>query len=102
MKWPEDPKSSVEIDKICEPLRHAFNQIVVLRRHANTLPIEWTGFDDIPSIAHMCVPPDKSFSDMRFRENRRCDGMDVLDIVIQLAVQLGIEQGRRLERRLGP
>lgn len=50
MNWPEDPKTYVRIAEICEPLRHAFDQIVSLKRGANKTVIQWTGFKDIPSM----------------------------------------------------
>lgn len=98
MKWPENKKSYVKMSEICGPLRRAFDQAVSLKRCARDTPLDWDGFDTIPSMEAMTVAPSEMLSDMLYRDNRRIDGGDVLDILIQLSVMMGIEQGRRMER----
>lgn len=90
-EWPET--KYVCMEDICLPLRRAFDQIVTVKRGASRKKIKWDGFRDIPSMSAMTVEPQQSLSDMNFRRRKREDGMDVLDIVIQIAVQLGMDGG---------
>lgn len=99
LDWPSNDEPAPEIcNSLCKPIRLALNQVVSVKRGVADKLVTWSGPKDIPCVAAVSVSPDVALSDMKFRDNRRIDGMDVVDIIILLAVQLGIEQGRRLER----
>jgi hypothetical protein len=75
-------------------LRHALDQVAVPREVPEN-GIDWKGPTSIVSDQHVTFPPpDVVTPEGLRREQSR--GRDALDVVLLLALRIGIEQGRRI------
>lgn len=88
--WPEngDP---VAFDDLSGPIASA------ARRFMRTGNGKYNGLDH-PHSAHICPPPNKILTQSGL-EDGKDQGRDWIDLVIGVALQLGIEQGIRLEQK---
>lgn len=86
--WPEngDP---VSFDDLARPLAKA------AFRFFNTGDGKYNGLG-YPHAAHICLPPNEILSPSGLEHGRE-QGRDELELVIGVALQLGIEQGIRIE-----
>lgn len=97
--WPKKKAEVVSIEDITTPIRD-----FLLKTHSIT-PKElkklpgWTGFADTGPTGAACSPTRVSEmlspSSLAYHAER---GRDLLDMVILIAVRMGLEQGRRYER----
>ncbi len=100
MEWPK--KQPVRfLEWIVDPLVSALRQGYRLqRRKRQTLVYE--GLDVISTQSNLArrlsARPYRTF-DPEMLQQQEEEGRDLLWVIINLAVQLGVEQGRRLERR---
>ncbi len=87
--WPEngDP---VNFDDLSAPL------VSAARRFALTGNGKYNGLG-YPHSAHICPPPSEVLSPAGYLADRE-QGRTRLDAIITVAMQIGIEQGMRLER----
>lgn len=92
--WPSDGKPAAFCD-IVEPLISAFNEGATWRpkTSATSRDIEWTG---LPLESSSLGPIDARLS-AAWRENDRENDRTFLCTILGIAVNLGMEQGRRLE-----
>jgi hypothetical protein len=93
--WPEDPNTMLKMSEIIVGLRAAFNQAVTIKKPLP--PIVWTGIQSCPIVEAVYPSPADALDQSSLERNRE-NGRDVLDVLILLAVQLGMEQGARHER----
>ncbi len=98
-QWPKDEAAYVLFSDLVDPLRHVVNFAYVLQRQNEGVDIPWVGYDIGNREKATCITPDELFTVdcMKFQDEDQ--GRDVMDLVLTLAVQLGIEQGRRVERQ---
>lgn len=93
-KWPKDDKLmqfDVLVAAVCKALKVAY----VLAPKAFGENIPWIGPSLPKSMAHICLP----FNDLLTREQleyEESQGRTILEIIIGIAIKLGIEQGRRI------
>lgn len=93
--WPENDKPA-EFEEIVEPLAGW------LCRYQSGVTDPYVGLPLGEREAAGCLQPNEALTTKSLAYHRE-QGRDVYDVVIGLAVQLGIEQGRRIalrERRL--
>jgi len=88
------PKS---FTKLTRPIIRAIHFAYGLRRKNRHRNIPWGG-PETPSTNATCFPPRESLQvgNLKYEENDQ--GRDALTVIVGLAVRLGIEQGRALER----
>jgi len=88
--WPEngDP---VNFDDLSAPL------VSAARRFALTGNGKYNGLG-YPHSAHICPPPNKILSPSGLKAAHK-QGRDIIEMIVGVALQLGIEQGIRLERK---
>ena len=91
--WPLRDKPA-HFDDITLPLRHALCQLYRLER-LELVDIEWTGLDTGELTRAGCPSPDALLTKAAIQHNEKKDRY-ALDIILLIALQLGIEQGRRL------
>lgn len=63
--------------------------------------IDYAGYDIPDNLKHVCQPPDKRLSREGLRFDWEDQGRNPVEVIVGLAIQLGIEQGRRIERQQG-
>jgi len=97
MKWPEELETLRlrELSApVCKALRFAFK----LQRRNTTKDIPWEGPDEIPGDSPDL--PDRLTLES-LRRQREGAEVDTLEAIVVIAIQLGIEQGRRMEAKDG-
>lgn len=87
--WPEDDKPA-EFSDIANPLVNAIRFAYWLERQNEDIDIPYDGLNIGKDCAATCLPANEVLS------AKRLEGYDPLEQIIMLAVQLGIEQGRRI------
>jgi len=96
LDWPDDG-SLVDFAKLIEPLVGVMKAGYFMRRR----PIEslsYKGYNIGQRERATCLAPDDAFKKESL-ERAKEQGRDLLDVVLQVAFQLGVEQGRRHEKR---
>lgn len=93
--WPSDG-SPIDMDKLVKPVVHAVNQLYKLERNNPGKDVDWDGPNlGYPELAVSSEPKERlSAKELQWIENDQ--GRSALEEVVILAIQLGIEQGRRL------
>lgn len=94
--WPNDGKP-VQFEDISLPVVNAIRQLYRMR-FKGYRDVDWRGLDIGASEKACCYPPDKQLSREQLRYDSLEQGRPPLQVLVGLAVQLGIEQGRRIER----
>ncbi len=94
-KWPKGNKPtqfSDLTDAVTKGIRFAYS----LKRRNRDRSVPWTGPDSGQSIKATCPTPEEWLSKKSLAFNLEDQGRDALDVLVAIAVQLGIEQGRRM------
>ena len=117
IKWPDGNKTA-DFDAITGPIVQALadaigNKMVwtepVKRRGGYAFSsgtssikgIDYNGLDILDNLKHVCQSPDKRLSREGLQFDWEDQGRHPVEVIVGLAVQLGIEQGRRIERAEG-
>lgn len=95
-KWPEG-NETVRFDDLVEPVCEAIQFAYNLERKNRNRSIPWTGLDISEDTKVGCPsPPDRLRRDsLRYDEEEQ--GRDALRVIVGIAIQVGIEQGRRIQ-----
>ncbi len=94
-KWPKDNKPATFCDladAVTKGIRFAYS----LKRRNQDRSVPWTGPDTGQSTKVACPTPKEWLSKKILAFNLEDQGRDALDVLVAIAVQLGIEQGRRM------
>ena len=94
--WPKDG-SPLMFDSLAEPIRKAIEFAYSIKRKNEDKRIPWNGPDIGYSERAACLSPKEALSKDNLAYSLEDQGYDALDTIIMLAVQLGMEQGRRAE-----
>lgn len=93
MEWPRDTNKCVNFEQLVDPL-------IESARHL--LKVEWDGkdvpYEGYPLGQAGSFDPDERLKAEQIRYDDEEQGRDPLNVMISLAVQVGIEQGRRIDR----
>lgn len=93
--WPKDD-ATVRFDDIINPLRDAVDQLYTLKRVNKDMDVHWDGLDIGEATKATCHGPDHALSAESLKYDEEEQGRDAMRILLGIAVQLGIEQGRRI------
>ncbi len=96
--WPESPNETVMFSDLTEPLVRAVKFAYKRTRKNLNKDIPYEGYDIGKSLKASCLPPDESLIAQNLKWQQEDQGRDALEVIMGIAVQLGIEQGRRVER----
>lgn len=99
-KWPKNPNETVRFDELVTPLRKAVKYAYKLTRINVKKDIPWTGYEHGDYIGTTNPDPEEMLN-RRWQSHEREQGRSPIDTILAIAVQLGIEQGMRLERQRG-
>ena len=94
--WPEDGSPVGFEHDMVEPLVSALRQAYTMTRNNRDVDIDWTGLDIGDREKAGCLTPDVRLTAEHLKYDEDEQGRTAADVIIGLAVQLGIEQGRRL------
>ncbi len=94
-EWPEDNKT-VMFDELTEPIIKAIRFAYDVTRKNENKDIPWEGLDIGKSARACCFSPPEALAASNLRYSLDDQGRDALEEIVGLAVQLGIEQGRRV------
>ena len=97
-KWPEDPTALLDYADIVAPLKAIIVQGYRLFRKDEVKEFEYTGYNIGAVELQHSPPPKYRFTEKLLAfENKR--GKKLIDVVLNVVFLLGVEQGRRAERR---
>lgn len=96
VRWPKSPSECAAFEQLTEPILKALRFAYTLKRKNENVRIPWTGLGIGPDCAATCLCPEDALSKDSLAWALDEHGRDALEVIVQLAVQLGIEQGRRL------
>ena len=94
MEWPKDG-SSLSFSDLADAVRKALRAAYSIKRKDRKRNIKWTGPPQGESCAHCCLAPADALTAESLKYNLDDQGRDALDVIIGIAIQMGIEQGRR-------
>ena len=94
-KWPKDDKP-VDFEDIIFPLVEAFKFSYELNRKNVDKSIPWRGLPQGKSCRHVCPEHTDVLKLESLRYAWDSQGRDLIETLMIIAVQLGIEQGRRM------
>lgn len=97
-KWPEQEKP-VSFREITKPIKKAILFAYDIKRKNKRYSIPWKGLDIGEDSKVSCFSPDESLKYKNLKYSEREQGRDALDEIIGIAVQLGIEQGKRIFKK---
>lgn len=95
--WPDEKPVNFRelVGPVCDAVRFSYD----LSRRNEHRSIPWTGHN-IGSEELVCSsPPHERLKRSELQYNEKEQGRDALEVLVGIAVQLGIEQGRRMERK---
>jgi hypothetical protein len=94
--WPENDAAAV-FDTLTEPVADLVRQAYSLKRKAAIKKgLDWKGPSLPWSLRASCLPFEEKLNAENLRYDDEEQGRDPLEVIIGIAVQLGIEQGRRI------
>jgi hypothetical protein len=96
--WPKDGKPASFGEDILPPLLRAIRFAYDLKRRNAGKSVPWNGLDIGEEEKVGCHTPKVKLSRRQLKYSEEEQGRDVLEEIVGLAVQLGIEQGRRIDR----
>jgi hypothetical protein len=93
--WPEDESEALPFEKITAPLRRLVREAYRLQRKnvGKALPYKGPGIGWRERACTSDVDWTLSAEGLAYHAER---GRDAMDVILMVAVQLGIEQGRRI------
>lgn len=95
--WPKDGKHA-SFHEITGPIVKAIQFIYKLKRRNQEKDVPWKGLDIGESLKATCFVPDENLTADSLAYQLENQGRSPLEVIIGLAVQLGMEQGKRVER----
>lgn len=94
--WPENDEPAA-FEEISEPIIKAIRFAYRLVRRNKTKDIPWSGLDLGQNEKVTCSRPMTKLTADHLAFALEDQGRDALEEIVSLAIQLGIEQGRRME-----
>jgi len=95
LEWPSDNKPIESIEEVLKPIRRSLKRAYNLTR-SKRKSIPYDGYTHGQQILAICPDPETALTKEDLKRSY-ANGKDVLDVILLIAFQLGIEQGKRLE-----
>ena len=93
--WPKDKTKTVPFSELVESIRAALKFAYRFERINIKRTIPWKGYDIGERDKVCCFSPDEALQKINLAFDLEDQGRDALDVIIGIAIQMGIEQGRR-------
>jgi len=97
-KWPKDDKH-MNFEDLTGPVYKAIKQVYKLTPKDYGERIKWTGPALPKSMEATCLSFEEALTKEQLKYDEEDQGRDPLKVLIGIAVQLGIEQGRRINKK---
>ena len=104
-EWPKDESEPLELEDLVRPLRNAIRTAYTLKRNSLDTEVPWTGPEGTGSETTGCLDNALALSaeNLRYQEEEQEEERDTLWLILGIAIRLGCEEGRRIDReRAGP
>ncbi len=95
-EWPGNGEP-VRFQEIIEPLLEALRFGYKLERQNEGRDIPWNGFNIGKYSSYLCGSPEQQLTATELQRLEEGPSYDLAEVLMRIAVQLGIEQGRRLQ-----
>lgn len=95
-QWPKE-NGTVGFCEITDPIIKALKFAYKLQRRNLKKDIPWSGLDIGEDLLSSNFGPDQTLSYESLSFNQEDQGRNALEMIVGIAVQLGIEQGRRMQ-----
>lgn len=95
--WPSDPKKTANFSEILDPLVNAVKATHKIER-IEGIGYDWDGLPNGDRESPISVDPNERLTAKYLDWQANYNDNSALEIILTLAIQLGIEQGRRLDR----
>ncbi len=97
-EWNKQKDKTAVFSDLADPILKAIRFAYKLERKNIDKDIKWTGYDIGQDDMATCISPNEKFTVKNLVWALEEHGIDALHEIITVAVQLGIEQGRRIHR----
>ena len=99
-EWPKDTTKTAYFEDLADPIVKALKFVIRNKgvRIADDVVIPYKGYNIGKDDLACCFDPVEKLSTERRNYDRDNQGRDIYDLLVSLAIQLGIEQGRRILR----
>lgn len=97
-RWPDNPTELVPYKDLAGPLKEALNKGYRLFRREEVKSVDYDGFN-IGKHELINTPSSRERLSEKLLEQDKKSGTNLIDVVLNLMFLLGVEQGRRAERR---
>ena len=98
-KWNKNKIKTARFSDLADPVIKAIKFAYKLERRNEDKDIKWTGYDIGERDKITCFSPDEKLTAESLAFALEDQDRDALSEIITVAVQLGIEQGRRISKR---
>jgi len=98
-RWPKDEKEYVPFEELITPLIKAMHHCYNLERIHKDVDFEYDGYELSFREGAVCPQPDEALTAETLKWQEEDQGREAIETILQIAFQLGVEQGRRLGRR---
>lgn len=96
-KWPKDGKPA-DFSDLVEPVVKALRFCYSMRRKNQGIDVPWNGHNIGRDELVTCFDPLYALSAEMLTYDKEDQGREAVEVIVGIALQLGIEQGRRIER----
>jgi hypothetical protein len=97
-KWPDDPTELIAYEKLVFPLKDILRRGYRLFRKDEVVNFDYDGYDIGKLEREFYPPPNYRFTE-KFLKEENFRGKKLMDVVLSVMFLLGVEQGRRAERK---
>jgi hypothetical protein len=97
-RWPENVSELLPYKDIVNPLKEIIRQGYRLWRRDDVKAFEYEGYNIGKQELHNQPPPNVRLSE-KFLEHEKKEGHTLMDVILNMMFLMGVEQGRRSERR---
>lgn len=101
--WPDESDKTVNFSDLVKPVCMSIRFAYRLIRRNEHRSVPWTGYDigasEGASELACCSSPDERLQQSQLKYDEESQGRDALEVIVGVAIQLGIEQGQRMERK---
>ncbi len=98
-KWNKQKDKTARFSDLADPIQRAIRFAYKLERKNIDKDINWTGYDIGEDDKATCSSPNEKFTAECLAYALEDQDMDALQEIITVAIQIGIEQGRRIHRK---